>query len=108
MLSRWRFATVVALLIAVVALAQSPRGKRGSTENDEFEGGSFIRLEGGGLVDEDTVRTARETASHSTGTPTWSNERGFEHDVFTFARIMFRVNRYARGGFRGGGWMGWV
>jgi hypothetical protein len=26
------------------------------------------------LVNEDTVRTARETASHSTGTPNWTND----------------------------------
>jgi hypothetical protein len=35
----------------------------------------------------DTCRTAREIPSHSTGTPTWTNEPGFEDDVFTFARI---------------------
>src|SRR5262245_11232904 len=43
---------------------------------------SLIRLEGGGVIDEDTVRSARETASHSTGTPEWKNPRGFEKDVF--------------------------
>ncbi len=69
------------------------------------DNGSLIRLEGGGFVDEDTVRTARETASHSTGTPEWRNERGFEKDVFTFARIIFKSSLSA-GGFRGGrsGW----
>ncbi len=54
--------------------------------------------EGSG-VDENT-RTAREVASHSTGTPEWRNRPGFEKDVFTFARI-----RYSSGGGRsfGGG-----
>lgn len=48
----------------------------------------------------DTVRTAREIPSNSTGTPTWTNAPGFEHDVLTFARI-----RYDRTGYGwGGGW----
>lgn len=48
----------------------------------------------------ETARTAREIASHSTGTPTWSNPAGFEHDVFTFTRV-----RYTSGGLGGnGGW----
>jgi len=37
----------------------------------------------------ETVRTARETPSHSTGTPNWTNEAGFEKDVFTFTRIRY-------------------
>jgi hypothetical protein len=49
----------------------------------------------GGWIDEST-HTAREVASHSTGTPLWTNPRGFETDVFTFARI-----RYSSGGGRG-------
>ena len=83
-------------------------GRRSYDGRDGFatEGGSIIRLEGGGLVDEDTVRTARETASHSTGTPDWRNERGFERDVFTFTRIVFKSN-FRMGGYRGG-WTGWV
>ena len=44
------------------------------------------------LVNEDTVRTARETASHSTGLQTWTNTPGFEKDVFTFARILYKEN----------------
>src|SRR5512133_2744588 len=35
----------------------------------------------------DTARTAREVPSHSTGTPIWTNPRGFEKDVFTFTRV---------------------
>ncbi|MBX3748279.1 MAG: DUF4159 domain-containing protein [Verrucomicrobiae bacterium] len=38
----------------------------------------------------DTARTARELESHSTGTPMWHNPPGFEHDVFTFARVRYR------------------
>ncbi len=50
--------------------------------------GNMIRTEGGDWVDETKVRTAREIASHSTGTPEWTNTPGFEKDVFTFVRII--------------------
>jgi hypothetical protein len=50
--------------------------------------GGIIYTEGGVPVDEATVKTAREIASHSTGTPNWTNETGFERDVFTFVRII--------------------
>jgi hypothetical protein len=109
--------TVLALLIGCgIAFGQSAsrtesdRGRFSSDDGrDGFatEGGSVIRLEGGGLVDEDTVRTARETASHSTGTPEWLNEPpAFAKDVFTFTRVIFRSN-FRYGGYRGG-WTGWV
>lgn len=52
----------------------------------------FIRIEDGGTIDEANVRTARETASHSTHTPEWSNPPRFEHDVFTFARLIFETD----------------
>jgi hypothetical protein len=80
-------AAVTAFLLAggVTLFAQFPPGgfRGGDT-------GSMVRTEGNVWVDEDTVRTARETASHSTGTPEWSNRPGFEKDVFTFARIVFK------------------
>lgn len=80
----------------------------------------MVRLEGGGYVDENTVRTARETVSHSVTLPEWTNLRGFEKDVFTFTRIIFwsdparPVERrgygdsYGGGGRGGFGRMGWV
>ncbi len=89
-------------------------------DTDGIGGRSLVRLEGGGYVDEDTVRTARETVSHSITLPQWMNPRGFEKDVFTFARIIFWSDPSKpteRGGFggsfggggRGGfGRMGWV
>ena len=52
--------------------------------------GNFVRIEGGLVVNEDTLRTARETDTHSTGTPNWTNQPGFEEDVFTFARVIFK------------------
>lgn len=54
-----------------------------------FHRGRIVPLEGGGWADEDALRTARETVSHATDTPVWTNPTGFEKDVFTFARIKF-------------------
>jgi len=34
-------------------------------------------------------KTAREIASHSTGTPTWTNDPAFARDVFTFVRVLY-------------------
>ena len=42
-------------------------------------------------------RTAREVASHSTGTPVWTNPAGFEKDVFTFVRVRRDSGGFARG-----------
>ena len=104
-------------LLGFLALAiASPCGW---AQPDTDGGGSLVRLEGGsGYVDEDTVRTARETVSHSVTLPEWKNTRGFEQDVFTFARIIFwsdPARPVERGGFRGGrgfgggfGRRGWV
>ena len=57
-------------------------------------------------VNEDEIRTARETASHSSGTPDWTNAPGFESDVFTFTRVIFQSDPAprGRGRFR---WLGW-
>lgn len=75
---------------------------------NEDEGGSLVRLEGGGFINQDLVRTARETVSHSTGTPAWTNPKGFEKDVFTFARVVFRSGiNTAPGDYNGGKRIGW-
>src|SRR2546423_15063461 len=69
--------------------------------------GHYVRIEGGLVVNEDEIRTARETASHSSGTPNWTNSPGFEEDVFTFTRVIFQSApgpRSTRGMFR---WLGW-
>ena len=62
----------------------------------------MVRTEGGVLVNEDTVRTARETAPHSVDWPAWTNTAGFEQDVFTFTRVMFKsaLGRPS--------WFGWI
>ena len=59
------------------------------------------------MIDEETVRTARETVSHSTDTPAWTNPPGFEQDVFTFARVLFQSDPASRRGRGFGRQLGW-
>lgn len=97
-----------AALGASVCLAQFPRGGwRGGFDANEDDTGSLVRTEGSGIIDENVVRTARETMSHSTGTPNWSNPRGFEKDVFTFARAIFKVGPNLAPGYGRGRRLGW-
>lgn len=90
----------LAALTAGLCFAQFQPRNRFPFSNDES--GPWIRTEGGQLVNEDTVRTARETAPHSVIWPDWTNSAGFENDVFTFARICFK-SRPGRPG-----WLGWI
>jgi Domain of unknown function (DUF4159) len=60
----------------------------GGSGGGRFGNGNMIRTEGGEWVDQTKIHTAREIASHSTGTPDWTNSPGFEKDVFTFVRII--------------------
>ena len=59
------------------------------------------------MVNEDTLRTARETDTHSTGTPNWTNQPGFEEDVFTFARVIFKSDPNLDSGWGRGRRLGW-
>lgn len=43
----------------------------------------------------DTCRTAREVPSHSTGTPSWTNDPAFAKDTFSFARLRYERLNYA-------------
>jgi len=72
---------LILLLAGGISTAQRWRGGWG--------GGEHWRRE------YETCRTAREIVSHSTGTPTWTNEHGFEKDVFTFARIRRDEQHYS-------------
>jgi Domain of unknown function (DUF4159) len=59
--------------------------------------------------DSESLRTAREVESNSTGTPTWEYPAAFQHDVFTFARIRYQRDYgggrgWGRGWRRGGDW----
>ncbi len=61
------------------------------------DNGPYIRTEGGELVNEDTVRTARETPTHSfPGTPNWTNPPAFGADVFTFVRVIYKQSSNPR------------
>jgi len=94
----------VALLLAGLCAAQPRFGGGGfrGWRGDATEA-PFVQTEGGELVNEETVRTARETAVHSVGTPIWTNAPGFEGDTFTFARIIYKFDRRA-----GPTWLAWV
>src|SRR5207249_2997760 len=50
-------------------------------------------------------RTAREVEQHSVPTPEWKNDPEFDKDVFTFARIKYKVN--GQHGF-GHTWQRWA
>jgi hypothetical protein len=85
----------VFIIVAVVAVAQSRRGR--GFGGAYGEGGYFSG----------NVQTAREIPSHSTGTPVWTNPNGFTKDVFTFARIRYQQG-YGGGGYYGRGGAGWT
>jgi hypothetical protein len=78
-------AIILVLMLALAAGLSQRWGGRGWRDGG-YTGITYT--EGGVPVDSDTVRTAREIASHSTGTPEWTNAPGFEKDVFTFVRII--------------------
>jgi hypothetical protein len=79
-------ATGVVFLTVSLALAQWDGWRRRGGGGDT----GFITTEGNVLVNVDTVKTAREIASHSTGTPEWTNDPAFQKDVFTFVRVIYR------------------
>ena len=90
----------IPVLLVGICAAQNWRGP-GSRRSWGNNSGPILQTEGGDLVNEDTVRTARETVEHSTMTPDWTNAPGFEKDVFTFARVIYKINR-------GPNWLGWI
>jgi len=80
--------SLILILACGVILAQRRQGgRRGGRDFDS--GSHIVRTEGDDLVDEDTVKTAREIASHSTGTPNWTNDPPFARDVLTFVRVLY-------------------
>lgn len=68
----------------------------------------MVETEGHVLVNADTVKTARETSSGSTGTPNWTNEQGFDKDVFSFVRIIYRRASNDSGISTTSSWRGWI
>ena len=102
--SRRKLAYVGVVLAFGVGLGFAQFQRGGGFGGDS---GPIIRGEGGTLINEATVQTAREVVSHSTGTPNWTNSPGFEKDVFTFVRVLFKSGPTEGRGF-GRGWrLGW-
>jgi hypothetical protein len=102
-----------ALLAGAGAVAQNRRGPgRGGGGYRYWHAGGgdtgTVYTENGVPVDADTVRTAREVPSHSTGTPVWTNAPGFEKDVFTFARVIYRRAENGSGISYSSSPMGWI
>ncbi len=87
-----------------VGLAQRWYGRGGGGGGDT----GTVFTEEGVPVNVDKVRTAREIAAHSTETPNWTNESGFEKDVFTFARVIYRRAPNGPGVSYSASRMGWV
>jgi Domain of unknown function (DUF4159) len=83
-------------LVAGICTAQN-WGRRSRIWPDVNANSPIVQTEGRppAFVNEDTVRTARETARHGDANlPDWTNAPGFERDVFTFVRIMYKYTRY--------------
>jgi len=103
-----RAITISLLLFGGFCLAQFRPGPGAALGTDGSGPGHYVRIEGGLVVNEDEIRTAREVGSHSSGTPNWTNAPEFEDEVFTFTRIIFqsdaRSRSPGRGSFR---WLGW-
>ena len=72
------------------AMAQPWRGGRGGR-------GGGVYTEGGIPITDD-IQNPRELASHSTGTPMWTNAPGFDADTFTFVRVRRERAPYSGGG----------
>ncbi len=89
---RIRFAVLLfAVCGCLLSLAQFRRS-RGTGD------GTIHYTEGNVAVDESTMSTAREVSSHSTEVPMWTNSAGFEKDVFTFCRVVFKTGERGSAG----------
>jgi len=82
--------TILLLIVLTAGICCAQFLPRPGSRTRVGEAGNFVRIEGGLVVNEDNLRTARETDTHSTGTPEWTNPPGFENDVFTFTRVIFK------------------
>jgi hypothetical protein len=99
--------TLLAVTVLTAGLCFAQFRPRSGANPRSGVSGNFVRIEGGLVVNEDELHTARETASHASGTPDWTNAPGFENDVFTFTRVIFKSDpspRSNRGRMR---WLGW-
>src|SRR5204862_2727579 len=97
--------TFAIMLLAGIAWAQFR--SRQDLSNLGGGAGHLVRIEGGLVVNEDELRTAREVGTHSSGTPDWTNAPGFEDEAFTFTRVIFQSDPSPRPGRRGFRFLGW-
>jgi hypothetical protein len=102
-MNKARLAFFILLMALVAGLAQRRRGGFWSAPGGGDTGIVYTEWPNGVAVDVDRVRTAREIANHQTETPTWTNPPGFERDVLTFTRTIYR-----RGEGRPGSQWGWI
>jgi hypothetical protein len=98
---------VAGVLIAGACCAQIASRFDSGAGSSRRGPGRLIRIEEGHVIDEDGVRTARETTSHSADTPEWTNPPAFKSDVFTFARVIFQSEPRMRAGTPLGRRLGW-
>ena len=101
------------LLVLSIGLAQvppnAPRRRFGMDINDASP---IVRTEGpsgqgGPFINENSVRTAREVAAHSTDPLIWTNDPAFSEDVFTFTRMIYKYGKGPRISKTASPW-GWV
>src|ERR1051325_5597531 len=92
--AKWFVALLLFAAVASMCFAQFRGGWGGRRWRGDDSG--VTSTEGGVPVDTETVRTAREIASHSTGTPDWTNDLAFSRDTFSFVRIIRGSDPYCR------------
>ncbi len=91
------------VLFAVLSVAQWG-GRDDREQTIHFTEGGFGWGAGRGVrFDEETTRTAREVATHSSDVPIWTNAPGFESDAFTFCRVRF-ISDYTERRRSSGNW----
>jgi hypothetical protein len=103
---RNRVRTSLALVAAAILVILLTDGALAQRFSGGFGRGEF------GYPNADQVRTARESESHSTGTPNWTNDFHFAKDVFTFVRIRYKGHpdsgNNSYGGYRRRGRRSWL
>ena len=98
---------ILAATVLAAGLCYAQLRPRSGFNSSSRASGNFVRLEGGLVVNEDELRTARETDTHASGTPDWTNAPGFGPDVFTFTRVIFRSDPSPPSGRGRLRWLGW-
>jgi hypothetical protein len=88
--------TALLVLFLLTALDAPAQRRFGGWRGGGDEGADGTWSEGGWIPAD--ARTPRDVQSHSTGTPMWTNPKGFEKDTFTFVRVRRARAPYSDGG----------